>query len=122
MAIRVTNTQVKQIIDTSLDDDVIDAHIAVASRLVDDLLTGKGMDASRLADIELYLSAHFVAVRDQDAGELTRLTVGDTDATYGGDLGRALSFTRYGQQALALDISGTLTTIGKVRAQFRAFG
>lgn len=122
MAIRTKTEDVKRLINTSLDDSDTFIPIQVASRLVDDLLVGKGMTAGRLQDIELYLAAHFVAVRDQDAGQLTRLTVGDTDATYGGDLGQALSFTRYGQQALALDISGTLASVGKVRAQFRAFG
>lgn len=122
MPTRVNTERVKRIISTSIGDPDVFEHIEVASHLVDDLLVGKGMSADRLRDIELYLSAHLVAVRDQDAGQIVDKTVGDTEAAYGGDLGRALSYTRYGQQALILDISGTLTSVGKVRAQFRAFG
>ncbi len=122
MAIRVSVEEVKRIISTTIEDSSVYEHTVVASRLVDDLLTGKGMSAGRLRDIELYFSAHLVAVRDQEAGQVVSRDVGGTAAEYGGDLGQALSFTRYGQQAMVLDTSGTLSTVGKVRAQFRAFG
>lgn len=122
MTTRVSVEEVKLIISTTIGDPAVFEHIEVASHLVDDLLVGKGLSTERLRDVELYLSAHFVAIRDQDAGQITDKTVDTTTATYGGDLGVALSFTRYGQQALALDTSGTLTSVGKARAQFRVFG
>lgn len=121
MPTRVNPTEVKRVIATTLNDSDLSEHILVANRLVTDLLVGKGMSADRLRDIELYLSAHFIALKDQDAGQTVSKSAGDTEAGYGGGLSEALSHTRYGQQALILDTSGTLTSIGKVRAQFRVF-
>lgn len=121
MTTRVDPTEVQRVIKTKLDDSDIYEHIQVANRLVTDLLVGKGMSADRLRDVELYLAAHFISMKDQDAGQTVSKSAGETEATYGGNLSEALSHTRYGQQALILDTSGTLTSVGMTRAQFRVF-
>lgn len=118
---RTTTSDVKSIINTAIDDSIVTLAISTATNLVDDLLLGKGLNAARLKDIELYLAAHFVAIRDQDAGMLVEQAIDGTSSKYGGELGQALAITRYGQQAMALDITGELTSVGKTRAQFRAF-
>lgn len=119
---RVTTEEVKRIITTAVDDSDILTCIDVGSNLVDDLLVGKGLSTARLKDIELFLAAHYVAIKDPDAGMLVEQEIDGTRSKYGGDLGMALAATRYGQQAMALDITGELTSVGKTRAQFRAFG
>lgn len=123
MATRVDPDEVRAVVrGTALDFADIDRLIVVANRLVTDVLSGKGMSDERLRDIELYISAHLVALTDQDAGMVTRKSVGETEAEYGGELGAGLAATRFGRMALDLDTSNALSSVGKARAQFRAFG
>ena len=62
---RVTTTDVRVVIDTDLTDADISTLIDIASRLVDDELVPLGrLSSDRLRDVELYLAAHFVAVRE----------------------------------------------------------
>ncbi len=67
---RVNPSEVKEIIDTDLSDVIVQSSIDIASRYIDKVIpaTGDGLDELRRADIELYLAAHFVALRDQDEG------------------------------------------------------
>jgi hypothetical protein len=103
---RVTSSEVKGLIKTSLD---VDPLIATATLLVDENLVGQGMTDARLKTIELWLSAHFVAVAEE-RGALTRSKKGDSDEDYEIKVGEGLNMTRFGQQALALDSSGILAS------------
>ena len=122
MTARVTASQVMAIISTELTDTVVDVHIGVASRLIDEILAGKGLDDDRLADIELWLAAHFVAVQDQEGGQATWHQVGESQSRYGGVLGEQLRYTRYGMQAITLDTTGTLNGAGRAKISFASFG
>lgn len=123
MANRVDSVQVRAILKTTtLDYDDIDVHIGVANNLIADLLGSSGLSATTLTNIELYLAAHFAAISDPDAGMLIEKEIGDLKSTYPNNLGEALKMTRFGQQALVLDTTNTLTSAGKTRARFRAFG
>jgi hypothetical protein len=112
---RVTDTEVKAIIDTEIDTT---PFIATANTLVNNLLSDSGLDDTTLASIELWLSAHYVAVRDprfrsvrteQHSMEFER-----------GQAGMGIRATTYGQQALELDTSGTLAAqLGRRRAFIR---
>lgn len=119
MAHRVTDAEVKEIIETDLDD--LTAFIEPANILVTDLLSAKGYSADRLKEIERWLSAHFTAMLENKA-RVVEEGVGESRARYGentrGVLGPGLSLTRYGQQALALDTSGTLMSSAKGTARF----
>ena len=122
MTVRVTPNELRQIINTNISDDaVLFVHIETANRLVDDLLSGK-LSESRLKDVESYLAAHLLSMRDQDAGQLTSKTIESTTAQYGGEFGLGLSMTRFGQIASVLDTTGRLSSLGKARGQFRVFG
>jgi len=121
MASRVNATEVKEIIDTTLSDVIVTSFIDMASRFIDEILspTGHGLDALRLADVELWLSAHFVAMRDQDEGMTTQQGAGDANTTYSGAFGKGLESTRYGQMAIFLDTSGKLAATGtQIKARF----
>ncbi len=115
----ITDDEVKAIIDTDLTDLV--PFIAAAHVIVSEELTGKGMSVSRLTEIERWLAAHFVAMRE-DSARLSGKEVGDAQYTFGGELGEELKFTRFGQQALLLDSSGILATKGMVTSRLTVNG
>ncbi len=120
MAARVNASEVKELINTDLTDVIVASSIDIASRFIDDIVVGAGLSADRLADVELYLSAHFVAMRDQDEGMITEQDVGDAKVKYSGEFGKSLNLTRYGQMAIFLDTSGKLaaSTLTQVKARF----
>lgn len=115
----VIDSQVKAIIDTSRDTS---AFITTAQLLVDEELADKGLSDDRLDQITLYLAAHFVCITEESGG-LRRSKLGDGDESYKVPDAKTsgLTFTRYGQQALILDKSGTLAAIsasGGLKARF----
>ena len=121
MANRVTATEVKVIINTDLADAVITTHIGIANELVTSLLGSSGLSSTRLKNIELYLSAHFVGIgRDKEEGQMISQAAGtDGRIEYNRALGESLKATFFGQQALVLDTTGVLINLGVRRAQFR---
>lgn len=119
MAARVNATEVKELINTSLSDVIVTSSIDMASRYIDTVLVGEGVDALRLADIELWLSAHFIAMRDQDEGMTVEQEAGDAKAKYSGQYGMSLNLTRYGQMAIFLDTSGKLAAASKASPKAR---
>lgn len=114
---RVTKEEVKELIRTSLD---VTSHIDTASLLVGESLVGQGMSDARLKLIELWLSAHFVAVAEE-RGALMGSEKGDSSEEYKIVVGTGLNMTRFGQQAIALDTSGILAEQATTMktAQFR---
>ena len=115
----VTQDEVKVIIDTGLTD--LTPFIAAAHIIVSEDLSNKGFTNRRLTEIERWLAAHFVAMRE-DKARLTGVETGDSQYTFGGELGEDLKFTRYGQQALILDTSGTLAAKGMVTSRLTVNG
>ena len=118
MANRVTDSEVKEIINTEIDTS---PFITPANILVNKI-DGNGIsDSDHLKEIERWLAAHFVAVRDNRAGGQSQHEVGDASEDYLKStqvLTKSLGSTYYGQQVLALDTTGTLVSLGKSRAQF----
>jgi len=117
---RTTAEEVKQIIDTDLSNSIITAFIEDASALVDELFEDETeIGTSLLARIEKWIAAHFVAIRDP---RIKTEKIGDASVTYRGSVGagKGLEFTPYGQQALLLDPTGRLKSIGTKRATFKA--
>ena len=121
MAARVTAEAVKEIIRTSLSNDVIlTSQINTANIFVDEYLESSGLSDAMLTQVELYLAAHFVALTDEGAG-LTRDKLGDADQSYANVYGQGLKSTRYGQTAMALDTTGVLANLTQpmLKANFR---
>lgn len=108
MAERITETEVKQVIDTTLTDEEISPFIAAAVALVDDALLSENYGGALLKEITRYLAAHFVAIRDP---RVTQEKLGDAQAKYEGTTGMGLNHTAYGQQAMILDTHGVLAAI-----------
>lgn len=114
----VTSDEVKAIVATSMD---VSTFIATADLIVSEDLADKGLSADRLKQIELYLAAHFLAIT-QEKGGLKSQKIGEAAESYQirTDM-KGFGLTRFGQQAMDLDTSGTLrtmaTTVGT--AKFR---
>ena len=115
----VSDADVKAIIDTDRDTQ---PFINTATLIVTEELSGKGLSSDRLDAITLYLSAHFVCVTEERGG-LRRSKLGDADESYVVPSSNEVGFasTRYGQQAMILDTTGTLANVSagaKLRARF----
>jgi len=105
---RTTDSAVKAILDTQLNTM---PFIQTASVLVTTYLVPQGLPESLLAEIECWLAAHLVVIREPRTHQ-TRL--GETAITYDTpQLGLGLESTPYGQTVLTLDVSGTLATLAK---------
>ncbi len=114
---RVTVDEVKGLIKTNFD---VQPFIDTAELIIDEALVGQGLSVVRLKIIELWLSAHFVAVAEE-RGALTRSKKGQSEEEYEIVVGTGLNMTRFGQQAMSLDTTGILTESASTLkiAQFR---
>ncbi len=122
MAVRVTAAEVKEVIATSISDAIVlSSMITTASNYIDVHLPDAGHSVATLKSIELYLSAHLVAVTEERGG-LKYSKLGDaSDAWDVSKFGDGFKSTRFGQTALALDTSGILASMGtsNLKAVFR---
>lgn len=112
---RTTPGDVKTIFDTDLSDSTIQQWIDVATLIVDDIQDkDSSINSTRLERIEKLLSAHFAASQDQRISQTSAESKsvefqGDTEAM-------DIRGTKYGQNAIALDLTGHLSTLGKPTA------
>ena len=106
MGIRVSESMVKDIIE--VDDEITNLlpFIMTASNFVDRIaLYDTTVSADTLRLIEMWLSAHFVAIRDMRSDNEKAGSVGQK---FQYKLGLNFQVTMYGQQALVLDPTGIL--------------
>jgi len=113
---RVSQGEVKRIISTTED---IQPQIEAANVLVTEKLGGDTtITAKHLKVIEAWVAAHFVACStERQAG---KEKIGDTMVEYVGAANRdtsGLNLTSYGQQAVLLDTTGTLSALGRRKAR-----
>lgn len=114
MANRCTGVEVKEIIDTTLTEVQVAPFITAANLTVTDILGASTvLSADQKKEIERWLAAHFVAVRDP---RISAEKTADAGATYQGKTEMGLDSTFYGQQAKMLDTTGALANIGKRKA------
>jgi len=110
---------VRLIIDTPVSDAVITATIADAALIVGrcSAVANYGTDVQQA--IIKYVTAHLLSIRSGAApGPLTSKSLGDASESYGGGAtsGTQLAASAYGQQAILLDPTGCLATLGKTKA------
>jgi len=113
MANRVTDADVKQIIALNVLTDTT-VFIDTAHLLVDEYLSTKGISEALLTQIEKYLSAHLVALHN-DERQLTEQELGDATDTYTGTFGKGLDSTQYGQTVKMLDPTGIFAGISDAK-------
>lgn len=107
---RIVAQDVINILDFDPSITNLDPFIAAAEELVTEICVPAAYSVNRLAIIEAWLAAHFVAIRDpryQSEG------IGAANASYLQQGGLNLSQTPYGQQALILDTKGGLAKLDK---------
>ena len=122
MVSQITADDVRNILEVPGDvsDDSLDAFANMAYIVVSEDLAGKGLSDARLTNIQKLLAAHF-ALAMTERGGLTSSRLGDAQDNYltlspmGNAQITGFQLTRYGQQAVALDSSGTLLSISKGR-------
>lgn len=107
---RVTDAEVREIMEVDSTLTVLTPFITVANLLVTKYIYPEGVEDALLKEIERWLSAHFVAVRDRQP---VKQAVSGLSAEFGLVLGKGLSATIYGQQAKMLDPTGKLASIDK---------
>lgn len=120
---RVTGSEVLLIIETTLQAYQIEPLISAANKLVTAKCAGFYTD-DELKEIERWLSAHFVAVRDPSQSVVEK-QIGEAREKYGRmktNPGRGLEATPYGQQVLMLDYKGRLGNLGSTPASISAWG
>lgn len=127
---RVDSADVKEIIDTELDD--VSMFITTANILVTKLLGDSDLENDHLAEIEKYLAAHFVAIRDPSAQRIVSEKIGDAEVryqagsmTYSNSMKDAsgLNETSYGKQVIIIDTTGILKEkLGKVKSSMEVVG
>ena len=130
MANRVTSTEVKTILVTALTGTQLDPFITVANLIVTNKLGNSGLGDTLLKEIERWLSAHFIYISNPSysstqknaRGVVVSERAGESSTSYSyilknpnSNLG-LLSSTIYGQQAITIDLTGTLANLGKRRA------
>jgi hypothetical protein len=120
MAVRVTATEVKEIMDNcTVTDPKVDAFILAANDLINRVFSGvTSLSATSLKEIERWLTAHLIAstVFRQTSDE----KLGEAAVKYTGKWGENLASTSYGQMVLMLDTTGKLASVGKQEAFMRA--
>jgi hypothetical protein len=116
---RTTATEVKEIIDTDLSDTIVNAYIAGATALVDEVLEDDIDLSDTLAEeIERWLAAHMMAATRVQ--QLSSASAGSASAKFQGVTGKGLESTLYGQMVLSLDPTGRFASLGLKRATMAA--
>lgn len=114
-----TPSEVRTIITTSLDDASIQVFIDDAELIGHGCPVLDTYPTSHQKAIVRWLTAHLIAsvAKGGVAGQITSKSLGDASESYAaGQLGSDLASTSYGKQAIALDPSGCLERVGKMRA------
>lgn len=113
---RVTATEVKEIIETTLSDAIVNAHIAGANALVNEVF-GTGT-SDLLKQIELWLTAHMLTLtRERQAA---KEGAGGANIEYTGTFGQGLESTTFGQMVKVLDTTGAMASLGTKQASLFA--
>lgn len=115
---RVAASDVKDIIDTALDEFQIEAFISTANLLVTEKLSGGDLSDAMLTEIEKYLAAHLICLRDQ---RVQNSSMDGMNLTYQGQTGMRLEATQYGQTVQILDTTGAFASSGLKAVKFSAF-
>ncbi len=113
MAVRVTATEVRVIITTSLLDAAIDAYIAIANPMVTNTVTC-GLAASVLKEIERWLTAHLISITQERL--TTEEKLGEATVKYATG-GKTQS---YWNMVLFLDTCGAFANLGKQAASIKS--
>lgn len=105
---RTNVDDVKNIIETALTDPIIQAYVDSANVFVTGTLDGKGLSDEVMEEIEKWVTAHMIASTRERMGKEEE--AGGARIEYLGIYGEGLASTPYGQMAIQLDTTGTLSS------------
>lgn len=106
MALRTNASDVLAIMSTNLTETQVAPFLTMASLMVDNKLSTSGLGTSTLVQIEKFLAAHFACIVSPYAIEET---IGPAKDKTGYKGGEGLKATPYGETAIMLDTSGSLS-------------
>lgn len=117
---RVTATEVKEIISTSLSDSIVETFIDAANTVVSEIIgSDTTLSTTQKKEIERWLSAHLLACAREQQPQSEK--DGDASITYQGKTGMGLDSTYYGQTVKIIDTTGKLArSIGKKKVNIYA--
>jgi hypothetical protein len=122
---RVTPAEVTAIVETTLTDTIVQIWIDAASEIVDQKADCIGAsDTDLLKQVELYLSAHMVAMLPTggSGGVVSREKFDVMETTYvTASIDKLIDSTVYGQTANQLS-GGCLSDINDQKASFASIG
>ena len=120
----ITQSDVREIIDTDLSDGTLAAYINAAYVMTIPIASELGAcgGSTTLTEIQKYIAAHLVTlqeplVRSERIAEVSVEYLRQTGANLGG----GLESTPFGQSALMLDCSGKLAESGLKHASFKVW-
>lgn len=110
---RVNSKDVERLVNTfdvdSIDMDEIEANIETAAAMIEGHLSNKGLSEISLIQIEKYLAAHFYSIKHR---YFIEEEIAGAKGKTGFQKGAGLRATPYGETAIGLDSTGTLSKIG----------
>jgi hypothetical protein len=112
VALRVTAQEVEAIIETTAEKDV-QPFIVSANRLTNYVLSKDSaglLTSDLLIEIELNLAAFYY---DQIDPQYDSKSTGRSSAKFQGQYGMGLSRNKWGQNAIMLDVTGTLKSLSE---------
>jgi hypothetical protein len=117
---RTTKTAVRYVIDTSLEDDEIDALIEQANIMVTATVGLSVLSSDVLKNIETWLTAHLIAIGKERQPIVEK--VGDIWLQFDKAAAAAnfLELTNYGRTVLFLDPTGSFQSASLKRASIKA--
>lgn len=119
MANRVTGTEVKEIINTSLSASAVEPFILAANAIVTGMCSA--YSTAEQKEMERWLTAHFVSIRDPSKSAVVEQNAGAPSQKYA-LIGKGLAATPYGSQVLILDYKGKLGGLGKTSVSIMGLG
>jgi hypothetical protein len=121
----VTADELKKVFPTESSAGDLKPFIDAAELLVNEELADSGLSSDRKRLITIYLAAHFACIALEKGGLVSK-KIGDAQEVYQAFNSRnvqvlGLTATRYGQQAVLFDNTGTLGALSAnpVKAQFK---
>jgi hypothetical protein len=122
--VTISTKDVKDIYETKKADSQIEPFLNAAVLVVTEELADAGLSSERLDLITKYLCVHYLVISEERGG-IRRARLGDADESYVAPSDKfGLASTTWGQQAIALDTTGTLAQLGgqqatNLKAEFR---
>ena len=114
---RISIPEVKALLQDDTADVIL--QIQTANQIVDEYLISSGLSANMLKQIEMFLAAHIWQLGQ--GGDITSESYGPNRFQYAIEACKGLGSTKWGQQALVLDVTGSLMNLNTPRIAFEVF-